>query len=195
MEAEGTVADGFGPVEVEVSDLGIPSIIKIVAPEMPDIRIIHDVPQVIKIEEPKIPSVIKILAPDFAIPDKIKVINAGVPETIELVADKVPTAITLDVSGLPEAIKLEVPENFPASIKLDASEIPDKIQVVGIPPAIELIGNIPTAIQLVMPEKPEVELVYKGAPIDVKIQLDVSRLTGDDQHAQCVAIVPCKPAN
>jgi hypothetical protein len=42
-----------------------------------------------------------------------------------------------------------------------------------------------------MPEKPEVELVYKGAPIDVKIQLDVNRLTGEGEKLQCVAIVPC----
>ena len=43
-----------------------------------------------------------------------------------------------------------------------------------------------------MPEKPEIEMVYKGAPIDVKIQLDISKITGDDQKLNCVAIVPCK---
>ena len=65
-----------------------------------------------------------------------------------------------------------------------------EIQVVGIPPSIELIG--PSEIKLVMPDKPEIELVYKGAPIDVKINLDISRLTGEDGNAQCVTIVPCK---
>jgi hypothetical protein len=74
---------------------------------------------------------------------------------------------------------------------LDASEIPDKIQVVGIPKHISLVGEIPSEIKLVMPDKPEVELVYKGAPIDVKIQLDVNRLTGEGEKLQCVAIVPC----
>ena len=43
-----------------------------------------------------------------------------------------------------------------------------------------------------MPEKPEIEMVYKGAPIDVKIQLDISKIAGDDQKLNCVAIVPCK---
>jgi hypothetical protein len=43
-----------------------------------------------------------------------------------------------------------------------------------------------------MPDNPEIELVYKGAPIDVKINLDISRLTGDPDSGNCVAIVPCK---
>jgi hypothetical protein len=84
---------------------------------------------------------------------------------------------------------LEVPSVFP-TIKIDATGIPDKIQVVGIPSAIELVG--PSEIKLVLPEKPEIELVYKGAPIEVKVNLDVSRLTGEGENAQCFALVPCK---
>ena len=50
---------------------------------------------------------------------------------------------------------LEVPDDFPKSIKLDTSGIPDKIQVVDIPELINLISNIPSEIKLVMPEKAE----------------------------------------
>ena len=42
---------------------------------------------------------------------------------------------------------------------------------------------------------PEIELVYKGAPIDVKINLDVTKLTGENGEQPCFALVPCnKPA-
>jgi hypothetical protein len=104
-----------------------------------------------------------------------------------------PSAIRLEAFGLPSSIKLEVPEIMP-KIQIDASGIPDKIQVVGIPSAIELFGA-PSEIKLVMPDKPEIELVYKGAPIDVKINLDISKLTGENGDQPCFALVPCnKPA-
>ena len=158
-------------------------------PEIPDIRVIHDIPAIIRVESPKIPD-IKIIGPEKPLPKEIRVIADNIPSAIELVCHGLPKSIMLDVSDLPKSIKLDVPENFPA-IKIDASGIPDKIQVVGIPPSIELVG--PSEIKLVLPDKPEIELVYKGAPIDVKINLDISRLTGEDGNAQCVAIVPCTP--
>ena len=178
------------PIEVQMSDLGIPSEILVKVPEIPDIRVIHDIPAFIRIEAPKIPD-IKIIGPEIQIPKEIKIFGMSLPSIIELVGHNLPKAITLDASKVPSSIKLDVPTQFP-SIKIDASDIPDKIQVVGIPPSIELIGA-PSEIKLVLPEKPEVELVYRGAPIDVKINLDISRLTGDNENAQCVAIVPCVP--
>ena len=178
------------PIEVQVGDLGIPSEIFVRVPEIPDIRIIHDIPAVIRVETPIIPD-IKIIGPETPLPKEIRILSENIPSTIELVSYNLPKAIILDSTDLPRSIKLEVPESFP-SIKIDASGIPDKIQVVGIPSSIELVGA-PSEIKLVLPDKPEVELVYKGAPIDVKINLDISRLTGDDGSAQCVAIVPCTP--
>ena len=112
------------------------------------------------------------------------------PNAIFALTD-VPSSITLDVKDLPQSIKLEVPESFP-KIQIDASGIPDQIQVVGIPSTIELVGA-PSEIKLVMPEKPEIELVYRGSPIDVKVNLDISRLTGEDGNQQCFALVPCSP--
>jgi hypothetical protein len=175
-------------VDMQVSDLGIPSEILVKMPEMSDIKIIHDIPAIIRVEAPKIPD-IQIIGPKTPLPQEIKIISDNIPSTIELVSKDLPESIKLDVSDLPRAIKLDIPETLP-DIKIDASGIPDKIQVVGIPSAIELFGA-PSEIKLVLPDKPEVELVYKGAPIDVKINLDVSRLTGED-NGQCVAIVPCK---
>ncbi len=155
---------------------------------------IHDIPAMIEVVAPKIPPIE--ITGWQNIPKTIEVIATDIPKTIEVVgAHAIPKSISIEgASNIPTVIRLEVPVDFPKTIVLDASGIPDKIQVVGIPPVIELIGNIPTEIKLTMPEKPEVEMVYRGAPIEMKISLDTSRLTGEDQNANCVAIVPCKPS-
>jgi len=178
------------PIEVQVGELNIPSEIIVKVPEIPDIRVLHDVPKMIRVEVPVFPD-IKIIGPDIPLPKEIKLISDGVLQSIELLATNVPKSIELIAPNVPKTIKLEVPESFP-DIKIDASGIPKEIQVTGIPKSIELIG--PSEIKLALPDKPlEVEMVYKGAPIDVKINLDIGRLTGEDGNAQCVAIVPCAP--
>lgn len=178
---------------IEVDSLGIPSVINIVPPSIPPLTIdTSNIPSSIKIEKVDLPEQIKIIAPDVRLPSEIKIISeADIPKSIFLDATSVPTIIQIK-SDIPEFIGLNIPEDFPREIKIDASGIPSQIQVVGIPPVIEINGNIPSTIQLLMPEKPEIEMVYKGAPIDVKIQLDISKITGDDQKLNCVAIVPCK---
>ncbi|NDD59239.1 MAG: hypothetical protein EBZ47_08350, partial [Chlamydiae bacterium] len=175
-------------IEVSVGNLNIPSQILVKFPEVPDIRVIHDIPVMIKIETPEI-SDIKILAPSN-MPTEIKMVS-DIPSriSIDLVSTNLPKSVEVDFRNLPRAIPIIVPDTLP-DIKIDASAIPDKIQVVGIPSTIELVGA-PSEIKLVLPEKPEIELVYKGAPIDVKINLDIGRITGEGENAQCVAIVPC----
>ena len=175
------------PVEVRMGGLGIPSEITVKMPEIPDITVVHDIPAMIRIEVPELPN-FRIIAPDFNIPSEIT-LKSELPDYIELRTDSLPKAIEVNWNG-PQSIKLEIPDKLP-DIKLDASSIPSLIQVTGVPKTIELVG--PSEIKLVMPDKmPEMELVYKGAPIDLKINLDISRLTGEDGTAQCVSIVPCK---
>lgn len=179
-------------LEVEIADIGIPSEIKIIAPEIPDIQILSDIPERIKVEAINIPSSIKIDAGKFSLPSEIKIIADEIPTKIEIVSKfEIPSRIDL-IANLPSSIKLDLADNFPSVFKLEAIGIPEKIQVTGIPSTIELVGA-PSEIKLVMPEKPEIEMVYKGAPIDVKINLDVSKLTGENENLNCVAIVPCKP--
>jgi hypothetical protein len=127
------------------------------------------------------------------LPSEIKVIAEDVPKSINIDAINVPSAIELIAPDLPAAIILETAHDFPTSIKLDATDIPDTIQVVGIPSTIELSGNIPSVIELKMPEDPEIEMVYRGSPIDVKVELDIKKLTGgdDENGPACVAIIPC----
>jgi PKD repeat protein len=178
---------------IEVDSLGIPSVINIVPPNIPPLTVdASNIPSSIKIDKVDLPDQIKIVAPDIRIPSEIRITSdTEIPKSIFLDATSVPTIIQIK-SDIPEFIGLNIPDNFPREIKIDASGIPSQIQVVGIPPVIEINGNIPSTIQLLMPEKPEIEMVYKGSPIDVKIQLDISKITGDDQKLNCVAIVPCK---
>ena len=174
-------------------DLGIPSEIKIVAPEsIPAINVIHDIPKVIKVEAPDIPKEIRLM---HDLPDKIDV--AGIPDSIKLDAPEsikldAPETIKLDATALPEEIKLIVPPDFPSIIRLDATGIPAKIQVEGIPEVIELVHDLPNKIELVMPENPKVEMVYEGSPIELKIQLDIDSALADTSEGPCVMITPCR---
>jgi hypothetical protein len=136
-----------------------------------------DFPKGLKLETPVgFGKDIRILGPETPLPD-----------SISLVSDmKIPERISLE-HNLPETIQLEAPKN----LKLDV-ELPDSIRVTGIPDVIEVMGNIPSIIQLVMPEKPEVEMVYRGSPIEMKIEMD-SLMTEDEDgnQRQCFMLVPC----
>jgi hypothetical protein len=173
---------------IELDSLGIPSTISIVAPEFSPIKIsAEELPKFIPLIPQGIPQEIKLVS---ELPKEIK-INSDLPSFIKLDCSGLPDKIKV-VDDIPEFINLKIPDNFPSEIKLNTSSLPDEIRVVGIPPIIEISGSIPSTIQLVMPEKPEIEMVYKGAPIDVKVQLDISKVTGEDGKVNCVSIVPCK---
>jgi hypothetical protein len=45
---------------------------------------------------------------------------------------------------------------------------------------------------MVMPENPEIQMVYKGDPIELKVALDYKKFIGEDDDEQpCFAIIPC----
>ena len=182
-------------MQMDLNNIGIPSEIKVIAPErMPDVKVFHDIPDVISVEFPKIPTVINV---EHDIPHKIELIDK-LPEFIKL---EVPGPIKIDASDLP-ALVLELSDNFPSVFKLEAIGIPDKIQVEGIPDTIAVLHDIPDVIELilpgdpkvslVMPDNPKIEMVYEGAPIEMKVKLGVdTALGGDDDDNPCVMIVPC----
>ena len=156
--------DGFSPILDSVAEsvgLNIPEEIRLIVPKIPDIRVIHDIPEIIRVEK----------------------------TDIKLDVYDLPKSIPIDASMIPLSIKLEPNFNFPTIILVDGSSIPDTIQVVGIPPTIELVSKI-NGIQLLMPEKPEIEMVYKGGPvpIELKISLDNNKITSD---GNCFSLVPC----
>jgi hypothetical protein len=183
-------------INVNVEDIGIPTEIQVVAPNFPRmIRLEHDLPEKIDINEPYIPERIFIEGPAQPLPDRIEIVaDFNIPDSIELTATNVPQTIELVGRSIPEVIRLDVPSNFPESIKLDASDIPETIKVTGVPESITLIHDIPKEVFLKAPEGLEIPIAWKGAPMDVnvKVDLDIQKLTGEDrQDVQCVAIVPC----
>jgi len=168
------------------ADVGIPSEIKLIVPKMPDMKLVHNLPTHIDL---RLPPMAEIRVAPIHIPSEIAFKG---PSQIELVAVGIPSTIGLDASGVPSSILVEPSANFPSSIKLDASSLPSMIQVVGVPSTIELVGA-PSEIKLIMPENPVVEMKYSGAPVDVRISLDVDKLTGagGDDGMPCFALVPC----
>lgn len=172
-------------LQVEYDVSGFPSEIKVIPPDIPDVKIVHDVPSEIVVRTPVFPD-LKIDVPEFKDirilpPETQLTIEAvGIPDVIRLV----PTAV------IPERIELFASVKIPEVIRLE-HDIPDVIRIEGLPDVIRLEHNLPSTIRLELPEKPEIELVYKGSPIPVQVQLDVQKLIGDAEDVQCVAIIPC----
>jgi len=188
--------DGFEydtPIDLEpMENLGIPSEIKIMAPDLPEIKIVTDIPTKLTVEVPEIPD-IKILSPEVPLPTQIEIVNkTDLPKSIAIDASGIPKAINVDMPfKIPEKINVELPDDFPTTIKIDASEIPDRIQVIGIPESIKVEG-IPDKIitEFKMPEDAKIPLVYEGGPIPVKFS--EASITDDDGEV-CFKLVPCNP--
>ena len=190
--------EASGTMQVEYEPVGLPSEIRIIAPEMPKIMIdTSNMIDRIKIDssEVKIPD-IKIYGPDTPIPTSIRLDGSELPEEFDLVYRggpipvKVETELTLKVeSTLPERIILEIPRPIPERIILE-SNLPDKIILEG-PKSIPIELPEGFGIPLLFPEKmPEMEVVYRGAPIEVKITMDqIMDKNADGQN--CVMITPC----
>jgi hypothetical protein len=182
--------DADDTFQVEYSGIGIPSEIAILPPKFPDIQVRHDLPKDITIVKGDfdLPSTIKILPPDTPIPTEIHVINNNVPSSIELVSD-VPSIISI-VHDIPNRIVIESIANIPSIIKIDGSDIPDQIKIVGCPETIELVFP-QERIKLAIDDDLEVPLVYKGAPIELKIDMPKFFVTNeDDDDYPRVKIIP-----
>ncbi len=177
--------DPFTDVEITSQDLGIPSEIRIIAPHIPDINIVHNLPEKIELIAPSIPKEIKLVS-EIAIPSEILIkTETEIPTKIELVSD-LPESLKLDASDLPEFIKLklDLPENLP-EFKIN---MPSEIQVVGLPDVIEIKG-MPSEITIKPPENYEIPLVYKGGPIPV--EFDFKTPSGNAEDMPCFTLVPC----
>ncbi len=172
-------------LQVEYDITGFPSEIKLIPPEIPDVRIIHDLPSEIIVRSPTFPE-LKLEVPEFR---DIKILPPETQLTIETIG--IPEVIRLESTfSIPERIELFMPVRLPDRIIIE-HDIPEVIRVEGLPDVIRLEHNLPATIKLEMPDKPEIEMVYKGSPIPVQIQLDIQKLIGDQEGLQCVAIVPC----
>ena len=183
-------------MKVEYETVGIPEEIRIIPPELPDIRIITDnIPKSIKFDcsEANIPTDIVIHGPESPIPNSISLEG---PEEIKLVykgkgikldASEVSIKLEMD-KEIPHTILVEMPNPIPEKIIVE-SNLPDKIMLEG-PVSIPLFLPENLGVQLIMPENPEVEMVWRGSPIEVKVTLDeVLDKAADGRN--CVMITPC----
>jgi hypothetical protein len=188
-------------LKVEYESVGIPEEIRIIPPEFPSIKIESNLPQKIKIDssDVQMPDKIKIYGPDSPIPNSIRLEGYEIPDTIDLVYSG--SAIPIDTSQVPKEIKLvmekdipnhivvEMPVPIPSTISIEHT-IPEKIILEG-PQSIPLSLPDNFALPVVFPDKmPEVELVWRGSPIEVKITMD-EILSKDAAGQKCVVISPC----
>ena len=178
-------------MQMDYDTNGIPKEINLIVPEIRDIQVLHDIPEYIQIQMPEIKD-IKIKLED-KLPTEIKIVS-DFPSIIQIDAGNMPNTIFLKSENIPSIIRLESDIELPCMIKFDVGNIPQSISITGIPDFIEIRGSIPSEINLKMPENPEIEMVYKGSPIEVKIELDYKKILGDEngEDYPCFAIIPCK---
>lgn len=199
-------------LKVEYETVGMPEEIKIVMPDViPDIKVdASDIPRTIKIilEDVNLPDIIRIFGPDkplpevinihgpaVPLPDQIELVNRDVPRQIELVNKDVPHEIILRMEKeIPSKILVEMVQPIPDRIILDASGVPTTLPVTGIPDAL-FVKGFPEGIPILFPKEedmPKMELVYKGAPLELKITMDkIISSAMEDDNGQCVKIIPC----
>jgi hypothetical protein len=159
---------------VEYQPMGLPTEIKILPPEEP---------MEVKLNTADLKD---IFLKNFDIPDQIFLTkDKSLEEGIKLlVLDK----IKLDTS---ETVKLELINPLPNSIYLDTSGLPSSIKVEGMIDTIKVEG-IPDFLKVQFPEKmPEIDLVYRGGPIEMKLVMDNMITTNEDGTTNCVMLVPC----
>ena len=188
-------------MKVEYETVGIPEEITIIAPNIPDIKIDSgDIPKKIKIDssEVKIPD-IQIHGPKSPIPNSIRLDGSELPQDIDLVYKG--KAIPVEITGMPESIEIKMDKEIPDRILVDMpNPIPETILIEhNIPDKITLEG--PVSIPLEIPEDfmlpvkfpdvmPELEMVYRGSPIEVKVTMD-EIINKDADGRNCVMITPC----
>jgi hypothetical protein len=198
-------------LKVEYETVGIPEEIRVIMPdEIPDIKVdATDVPKTIKLvtEDVNLPDIIRIFGPDkplpevisihgpeVPLPDQIELVNRDVPRQIDLVNKDVPHEIVLRTeTPIPEKILVEMVQPIPSKIILDASGVPTSLPVTGIPESLTVVG-FPEGIPILFPKEedmPKIELVYKGAPLELKITMDKMIAAAEGEDAQCVRIIPC----
>jgi hypothetical protein len=188
-------------VNVQYDTVGIPSEIVIVPPVMPKIEI-DDIKVKVDATEVNIPD-IKIHGPETPIPTDIRLNASDLPtemnlsykgpDKIEIDATSIPTTITVEtVDPIPHKIIVEQVKPIPEEILINADDMPREITVTGMPDFVELKMPENFGIPVIFPEEmPSMELVYNGAPIEVKITMDEIIGNAEDDDNPCVKIVPC----
>jgi hypothetical protein len=182
-------ADNHMTVEYEQMDF--PTSINLVVPDIPDIGINADnIPKTIEIqlEEAKLPEVFRtgIFRLESDLPSELT-LRHNLPEHMELItSDDFPRQLELVPSDdLPRQIELVMVKPFPTSIQVEG--MIDVITVTGLEPFMNGLKLLPPDTM------PQVEMVYNGPPLEVKLTMD--RIIGTDENGNknCMMLVPCTP--
>ena len=196
--------DATDHLKVEYETVGIPSEIKIVAPEFPKMEIdASGIPRMIKIdtEDCKIPEEIFVRVSGSLQSGIIKV-DSTVPDQIQIKHD-LPTSIEITGIEIPKMIEVTMHDKIPDKILIEmVKPIPEKILVEGFPEFIKVdmptsieVTGIPDFLPIKFPdEMPQIELVYRGAPIEMKLVMDPLPKSGvkeGNEDTRCVMLVPC----
>lgn len=128
------------------------------------------IPEEIRLIVPRIPEQIRLVGLNQPIPNEIT-IKGDIPRSIQLNEH-----LVIDGKDIPRKILVEPAPNFPSTLKLEVTGMPQTLQVTGIPPTISVVGDIPRTIQLLMPEKPEVAMKWDGVPVELKPHPDLEKL-------------------
>ena len=183
--------ESAGTMKVEYEPVGLPEEIKLIPPDIPPItvdtsnleEIVLKAPEEIKLNFDNMP---KIQFDTESAPDKIDLVYSGGKIPVEV---EVATTLKIE-SNLPEYLELVAP-NLPRELFLNADGVPREINLIApesIPVSIPEDVYLPVKFPDVMPE---LEMVYKGAPIELKITMD-EMMQSDEEGNNCVMIVPCK---
>ncbi len=164
---------------MDTTNFGLPSEIHIIAPRMPNIKVIHDLPVEIYLRSPDLPSEIHIpelegksipseidLKGAKDIPHEILLVSSTpIPNTIYLQGMNLPEEIPLVIKGLPESLQVT---GIPDFIRVDASGIPKQIE-------LKLVGDIPSYIFLDASRIPK-EIQVTGMPSSIDVNVIVPEL-------------------
>lgn len=192
-------------MKVEYEPVGIPSEIVVIPPSKESLTINTGelFKKSIKIDTRgvKIPTDIKIHGPDSPIPDSIVLDASGLVDAIDTLrslppikvdASDVPRTVTVKMEKtIPERVIVEMPKPIPEKIVIEHN-IPDRIIFDG-PKSIPVFVPEDVVLPVKFPDKmPEVELVWRGAPIEVKVTMD--EIVGKTEEGRnCFTMVPCQP--
>jgi hypothetical protein len=179
-------------MKIEYEPVGIPEEIRIIPPsEMPDVRLdTSSLPEKILVETSGvIPKEIKIYGPESPIPNSISFDGPPIPDHIT-VSHNLPTEIEIKgAEKIPAKIEIEFTNTIPNTITVQ-HDIPSIITVEGCPHTIEVTG-FPQGIQLLPPETmPQVEMVYRGSPVELKLNME-EIIGRTEDRKNCFMLTPC----
>jgi hypothetical protein len=103
-----------------------------------------------------------------------------------------PRTVTVEMEKtIPERIIVEMPKPIPEKIIIEHN-IPSEIILKG-PASIPVFVPEGMVLPVKFPDKmPEIELVWRGAPIEVKVTMD--EIPGKTEEGRnCFTMVPCQP--